>query len=87
MPGLRRELDEDPMQDTSGGFDHFSIVVVAAVQTDRYWKISGPAMDLERDANVRFGRKAEIKGLRPTTRGPHLRHGSRSLPSLASHLA
>ena len=55
MPGLRRKLDEGPMQDISGGFDDFSIVVVAAVQPDRDWKINGAAMDLKRDANLRIG--------------------------------
>jgi len=55
MPGLGRELDEGLMQDASGGFDHFSVVVVAAVQTDRYLKVDGPALDLKRDADLRIG--------------------------------
>jgi len=55
MPGLRSEIEKGLMQDTSGGFDHFSVVVIAAVQTDRYWKIDGPALDLKRDADLRIG--------------------------------
>src|SRR5690242_339188 len=55
MPGLGREFDEGLMQDASGGFDHFSVVVVAAVQTDRYLKVDGPALDLKRDADLRIG--------------------------------
>ena len=55
MLSLGRELDEGSMQGTSGGLDHFSIVVVADVQTNRHLKMNRPAIDLERDANLRIG--------------------------------
>ena len=54
IPGLGCELDEGSMQGTSGGSNHFSIVVVADVQKDRHAKINRPAVDLKRDANLRI---------------------------------
>ena len=42
------------MQDISGGFDHFSIVVVAAAHTDRHLETDGPAIELKCDANLQI---------------------------------
>jgi hypothetical protein len=58
MLGLGRKVDEDAMQGTSGYLNYFSIVVVAAAQTNGHLKISISAIDLKCDANLRTGMAA-----------------------------
>jgi len=45
------------MQRTSGGLNHFGVVVIVGAQTDRHLETDRPPIDLKRDGN------------RPTARG------------------